>query len=103
MFNSLPIRFLMIFALLFAQQAGAAHALHHALEDLTRHQTNKCAPHSDNCEKCANYAQLGSALSIGAIDFMPPIASDETIQHRSSTFRPIHILAATARAPPYSA
>ncbi len=103
MFNSLPIRILLIFALLFAQQAGAAHALHHALEDLTQQQEDKQAPHSDTCEKCADYAQLGSALNADIIGFTPLAVSGETVQHHTSVFRSIHILAATARAPPYSA
>jgi hypothetical protein len=91
---------LLVFILLFAQQAGAAHALHHALEDLTHQQHDKNAPHSDNCEQCANYAQLGSALNVGTLDFTPPTVSGETIQHRSVVFRSIHVLAALARGPP---
>lgn len=101
--NSLSVRILLIFALLFAQQAGAAHALHHALEDLTQHQQEKQTSHSDACKKCVDYAQSGSALGVGAIGFTPPTVSDETIQHRSAAFRSILILAAAARAPPYSA
>ncbi|MFZ2301281.1 MAG: hypothetical protein WAW10_05335 [Gallionella sp.] len=57
---------LLTFVLLFAQQAGAAHALHHALEDLTQQQEDQQTPHTDNCEKCAVYVQLGNALNIGA-------------------------------------
>jgi len=91
---------LFAFVLLFAQQAGAVHSLHHALEDLTQQQEDKQAPHSDTCEKCADYAQLGSALGVGAYDFTPLLVSDETIQHRTFAFRSIHALAATARGPP---
>lgn len=94
---------LLVFALLFAQQAGAAHALHHVLEDLAQQQAGKQTPHSDICEKCADYAKLGSALSVGAYNFTPLLVSDETVQHRSIAFRPVHIFAAAARAPPYSA
>ncbi|MDO8778086.1 MAG: hypothetical protein Q7K57_57090 [Burkholderiaceae bacterium] len=93
---------LLFFALLFAQQAGAAHAIHHALEDLTQQQEDKYAPHSATCEKCADYVQLGSALNVGVIGFTPPHVSSEIIQHRTNAFRSIRILAATARAPPYS-
>ena len=99
--NFFPL--LLAFVLLFAQQAGAAHALHHAFEDLTQQQEDKQAPHSDTCEKCADYAQLGSALNVGVYDFTPLVVSDETVQHRNMAFRSIHILAAVARAPPYSA
>ena len=103
MHDSLSTRLLLIFALLFAQQAGAAHTLHHALEDLAPHQGDKQAPHSDNCDQCAKYAQLGSALSVGVYDFTPPPAPKETIQHPAIEFRSIQVLAAAARGPPHSA
>ena len=93
----------LVLALLFAQQAGASHALRHALEDLTQQQEDKQAPHSDTCEKCADYAQLGSALNVAVHDFIPLAVSDETAQHRSISFRSIRFLAAAARAPPYPA
>jgi hypothetical protein len=88
------------FVLLFAEQAGAAHALRHTLEDLTHQQQDKQAPHSDACEKCANYAHLGSALSSDALDFTPPRVTDETIQHRGISYRSFPVLAADARGPP---
>lgn len=91
------------FILLFAQQTGAAHTFHHALEDLSQQQNDKQAPHSDACEQCAAYVQLGSALNVGAYDFTLRTASAETQKHLSITFRCIHVLAATARAPPYPA
>ncbi|MGO8754858.1 MAG: hypothetical protein ACLQHK_06460 [Gallionellaceae bacterium] len=91
----------LIFVLLFAQQAGGAHALHHALEDLTHKQDeDKHAPHSDGCPKCADYAHLGSALNVGTFDFTPPRVTDETIQHFSIAFRSTHTLPAVARGPP---
>lgn len=93
---------LLAFAMLFAQQAGAAHALHHALEDLTQQQEDKQAPHSDTCKQCADYAQLGSALNVGAYDLKLLVVSDETVQHRTIASRSTQILAAAARAPPYS-
>jgi hypothetical protein len=87
------------FVLLFAQQAGAAHALSHAVEDISQHQ-DKHLPDSPACEKCANYAQLGSALSTGIFDFVPPQVSNEVIGHSASSFQSIHTLAAVARGPP---
>ena len=87
------------FVLLFAQQAGAAHALSHAFEDISRHQ-DKHAPHSAACEKCATYAQLGSALSAGPIDFNPPQLSGEAVLHVAPTYHSTHIVAAVARGPP---
>jgi hypothetical protein len=93
---------LLTFVLLFAQQTGTAHSLRHALEDLAQQQENKQAPHSSTCEKCADYAQLGSALNVGAYDFIPLPVSGETIQQFTLSFRSAHILAAAARGPPQS-
>jgi hypothetical protein len=92
---------LLALVLLFAQQVGAAHALRHALEDLTPQQEDKQVPHSDVCEQCANYLQLGSALNVGAYEFTPLIVSSETIQHRVILLRSVHTLPAVARGPPY--
>jgi hypothetical protein len=91
------------FALLFAQRAGAAHTLRHVLEYLKQQQQDKQAPHSPACEKCANYAQLGSALNVAVFDFAPPRVSSETIEYLTIAFRSIHVFAAEARAPPFSA
>jgi len=101
--KSVLIRLLMIFALLFAQQAGAAHALHHVLEDLTQQQEDKQAPHSSICEQCADYAQLGSALGVAIHAVTLLDVADAMLQHRIIAFRSLHQLAATARAPPLSA
>jgi hypothetical protein len=88
------------FVLLFAEQAGAAHTLRHVFEDLTQQQQDKNAPHSDACEKCANYAHIGSALNVVTFEFTPPQFSGETIQHHRASFRSFHTLAAVARGPP---
>lgn len=91
---------LLTFVLLFAQQAGVSHTLRHALEDLTQQQKDKQAPHSNICEECADYAQLGSALNIGAYNFIPLLVSDETVQHRTIPIRSAHTLPSVARGPP---
>jgi hypothetical protein len=98
--RAIIIPLLLIFALLFAQQAGAAHALRHDLEDLRQQQDDKQAPHSNSCQMCSGYAHLGSALSVGSFDFIPLVVSDETIQHSTVAFCFTPILAATARGPP---
>lgn len=92
----LPLLFAL--SLLTAQQAGAAHAVHHALAEQS--QQDKQAPHSPACEKCATYAQLGSALNVAAFDFTPPASSGATQVHFAAGFRSIDIPAATARGPP---
>jgi hypothetical protein len=92
----LPLVF--AFTLLSAQQVGAAHALSHTFEEQS--QKDKQAPHSKICEKCATYAQLGSALSVGDYDFYLPQVSDEVVGHFADTFHSFHVLAVTARGPP---
>jgi hypothetical protein len=91
---------LLVFILLFAQQAGAVHTLRHDLEDLKQQQDDTQAPHSNSCQMCSGYAHLGSALSIGFYDFLPLEVSDEAILHSTFAFRSVSILAATARGPP---
>ena len=92
---------LLAFALLFAQQAGAVHAISHALEDLTpKQQKNKEAPHSYTCEQCESYAQLGSVLSSAIHAFAVITVSTEVVRHISTTLRSIHVLSAAARGPP---
>ncbi|MBI3903206.1 MAG: hypothetical protein HY306_09760 [Nitrosomonadales bacterium] len=85
-------------ALLFAQQAGAAHTLRHALEDLTQHDAQ--TSHSDTCQQCADYAQLGNALVAAAQDFSPLLVSAKTLPHITIAFRTTLLLAAVARGPP---
>ena len=90
--------FFLAFVLLFAQQAGAAHALGHAFEDLAQHQ-GKQLPHPA-CAKCANYAQLGSALTASPIDFTPPQLSGIAVQLYTANILTTRFLAAVARGPP---
>lgn len=92
----LPLFF--AFSLLAAQQAGAAHTLHHALEQAQ----DKQAPHSIVCEKCENYAQLGSALDADSYNPALLANSDETAPHRTITVPFPHFLPAVARGPPVS-
>ena len=88
-------------ALLTAQQGGAAHALSHALEHLSEQtQKDKQVPHHHACEKCATFAQLSSAPTMGAQDFALAAVSGVTIQHHAITFRFVHTLTAVARGPP---
>ena len=51
------------FALLFAQQGAALHALSHLADSVpAQSQQEKNLPHSPACDKCVVYAQLGSAV-----------------------------------------
>jgi hypothetical protein len=93
----LPVLFAV--SLLFTQQAGSAHLIRHTLEQ-SRQQDKKSQQHSQVCEKCATYAQMGNALQAATIDFTPPRVIAETAQYHPAAFRTIPVLAAEARGPP---
>lgn len=94
----LILSLLCAFSLLFAQQAGAAHTLSHEFEQQSQH--HKHSSDSPACEKCAAYAQLGSALNAATIAFVPPQISSTAQWHHSTAFQSLHLLAAVARGPP---
>ncbi len=86
------------FALLFAQQAGAAHALTHAFEQ-TRQQDGQ-APDSPACDKCEQYAQMGSALHVSAFHLPGAAATGTVALQKDGSCRSADIYAAAARGPP---
>src|SRR5512143_2785999 len=66
---------LLAFALLFAQQGAALHALSHLAEPPAgQSQQDKHVPHSPACEKCVVYAGIGGAVASGALDIASGIA-----------------------------
>jgi len=96
------VHLLLALSLLFAQQVGAAHALHHALENLAQQQEDKQSPTSNACEKCDAYAQLGSALNVGTYDLALLQISNEIVEQRLISSRSIPSLASVARGPPHT-
>ena len=86
------------FALLFAQQAGAAHAFSHAVE----RQQDKQAPDSPACDKCEQYAQMGSALHAAPLDLPFANATSASAPQQANSLHSADILAAAARGPPAS-
>ncbi len=91
---------LFAFALLFAQQGGVVHALHHAMAEQTQDQS---LPHDKPCDLCAVYAQIGSAIGSNPVFFAPV---EQEFSYISASFAASHSFAFTAfaaRAPPYSA
>ena len=66
---------LLAFALLFAQQGAAIHALSHLTEPLPSHsQQDKQLPHSPACDKCVLYAGVGTALASSALAISAAVA-----------------------------
>lgn len=98
----LPVLF--AFALLTAQQGGAAHAISHALSDalpeLPQKQDKQASHSHHTCEKCALYAQLGSSPIMGTYEFALPAVSSEAIQQRDTPFRFTRAPVPVARGPP---
>ncbi|MDO8990865.1 MAG: hypothetical protein Q7U91_14665 [Sideroxyarcus sp.] len=94
----LPLFF--VLALLFAQQGAMAHGIVHSLEE---HSHDQSLPHEAYCEKCAAYAQIGSAVGSCGFDFDFAAGFTTASSSDSSTFRSITFAAFVARAPPRSA
>ncbi len=100
--RSLLTRFLLIFALLFAQTGSLAHSITHILAEKSQ-GSEQSLPHDKYCDQCAAYAQIGGLIGSSAISFAagehfatPEI--NDPVSHTSITF-----VAFAARAPPYSA
>jgi len=100
MSHPLFARLLLIIALLFTQMGGYTHGISHALADKG---SDHSLTHDKQCELCAAYAQIGSAIGSSAAQFVHG-DSYETPHHSLLTLpASITFVAYTARAPPYSA
>jgi hypothetical protein len=94
----LPLLF--VLALLFAQQGALVHSIAHALDE---HSQDHSLPHEERCDKCAAYAQLGSAVGSCGFDFDFAAGFTTASSSHSATFRSLAFAAFVARAPPRSA
>lgn len=90
---------LLALLLLFAQQSGAAHALHHALAKQDQ-QHDKHAPNSAACGHCAAYSQLGGVLGSTSHSFAAIAIPSETVLFDTVEFISNQPLIAIARGPP---
>lgn len=100
MLHSLPLRLFLVFALLFVQLGGAMHGIAHTVAEQQQEQT---LPHDKQCELCASYAQLGSALGNDALPHFTTARIGETFTAAISTaYHTPSFAAFTARAPPDS-
>ncbi len=100
--NSLLIRLLLIFALLFAQAGSLTHGISHALAE-QRQNSDQSLPHGKHGGLCAAYAHIGSVIGSSCFSFTcseghqtPHLSPYRS--YTSNTF-----VAFAARAPPYSA
>ncbi len=102
MFRYLLPKFLLVFALLFAQSGGLTHGISHALAE-QKTGSDQSLPHDKHCDLCAVYAQIGGAIASNAVEFAG-IASLETFHHYHLAVAPSsRFTSFAARAPPYSA
>lgn len=98
--QSLILRLLLTLALLLTQLGGLTHGIAHALADQTHDQSQ---PHDKQCDLCAAYAQVGSALGSGTVHFDFATSFIEAHGELAVAFHSFTIAAFAARAPPYSA
>lgn len=100
--NSLTIRLLMIFALLFAQIGGLTHGISHVLTEQS--QSGDQSPTNDNhCDLCDAYTQTSSAIGSSIVSFTQVRNMDSAEQNYTYIFFSVASIPFSARAPPYSA
>lgn len=97
--NSLSIRLLMIFALLFAQIGGLTHGISHLLTEQSQSGDQPPA-HENYCDLCDAYAQTASAVASSIFSFTPFQNYGYVEQSRVYSFFSIASVPFSARAPP---
>lgn len=96
--RSIPIRLLLIFAMLLSQLGGLTHGIEHRVAE-----QDQSLPHDKLCDLCASYAQLGSVLGSHAIQFTPIRQVTAFVPTSSTNFHSTAFIVFAARAPPHSA
>lgn len=100
--NSLTIRLLMIFALLFAQVGGLTHGISHVLDEQS--QSGDQSPTNDkHCDLCDAYTQISSAIGSSIVSFTQSKNMGCVEQNCTYSLFFIAFAPFEARAPPYSA
>lgn len=97
---ALPLRLLLLFALLLTQFGGLVHGISHAHAAQTQDQS---LPHEKHCDLCASYAQLGGALPSAAMLRIAEPHDDQFTALPDNHFQSLNFAAFAARAPPHSA
>lgn len=90
---------LLVFTLLFAQQGALSHGISHTLAQQSQDQS---APHDTQCELCAAYAHIGSAVGSSDVHFDLDASASVVTPTYTPSFRFNSFAAFAARAPPYS-
>lgn len=100
MSQSLILRLLLIVALLFTQLGGLTHGIAHVMADQAQDQSQ---PHDKQCDLCAAYAQVGSALPGSPAHLFATEQRFSLLALATSSFHSFVFSAFSARAPPCSA
>ena len=87
--------------LLTGQQEVAVHALRHVLAEQAP-QPGKKSQHTNDCELCISYAQLGSALATPTQNIALLTSLGQSVVPFQRTFSTHHPVQANARGPPAS-
>lgn len=99
MFRTALLKSFLVLALLFAQLGGLTHGIAHTLAEQSQDQS---LPHDQQCELCAAYAQVGSAVGSGDVHFDFAASFTEAYSRTAVAFRSVTFAAFAARAPPFS-
>ncbi|MBA4381621.1 MAG: hypothetical protein C0406_03550 [Sideroxydans sp.] len=91
---------LLVFTLLFAQQGAMSHGISHTLAEQSQDQS---LPHDTQCELCAAYAHIGSAVGSSDVHFDLGVTTSVVDAANSPSSHTTPFAAFAARAPPYSA
>jgi hypothetical protein len=89
---------LLVFTLLFAQHGALSHGISHTLEAQSQDQS---LPHDTQCELCAAYAHIGSAVGSSDVHFDFAATPNVVGITSAATTRSTSFTAFAARAPPY--
>jgi len=100
MLNRILYTAILAFALLFAQQGAAWHALSHT-SPAGHSQSDQKLPHGEQCTKCAAFSQLGAACVSSAPPLVLLSFNDVAPQHTASPFYRLSFQAYQSRAPPF--
>jgi hypothetical protein len=90
---------LLVLTLLFAQLGAMAHGISHTLALQSQDQST---PHDTQCELCAAYSHISSAVGSSDVHFDLDTSANIVTPTYAPTFRYATFAAFAARAPPYS-
>ena len=101
MLNRIVCPAVLAFALLFAQQGAAWHALSHASSTAGHSQPEHKLPHGEQCTKCAAFSQLGAAFTATAPALVLATFNDVPPLHAASQYYRLSHQPYQSRAPPH--